>query len=79
MSISLFVKCSDGKTIRLDISRDQTVWDLMVAINSKNPDTKPQSTYLLYQGRRLQEDNKLSYYGLGNDTTLLALKRACGD
>lgn len=75
--MQVFVKTLIGQTITLEVYPSDTVRTLKEKIQEKD-DIPPDQQRLIYNGRQLEDEKKISYYDIQNLSTIHLLMRVFG-
>ena len=67
--MQIFVKTLTGKTINLAVSRNDTIQDVKKRIEDK-VDVPPEKQRLIYAGKQLRDEAKLSDYNINKESTI---------
>ena len=67
--MQIFAKGLDGKTATIDVTADETIETIKKKIQDKL-DIEPDAQNLIYSGKQLKDDGKLSDYYIQNNTTI---------
>ena len=71
-AIQIFVKDYDGKTVALDVEPDQSILWLKRDIAEKIG-IPPQYQRLICEGKKLQDDKKISDYNINKESSVYVL------
>ena len=77
IKFQIFVKTQTGKTITIDVDESDKVMELKNKIQDKERIPQEQQV-LTYEGKRLEDDHKLSEYNLQKDVTVFQTGRLRG-
>ena len=77
IKFQIFVKTQTGKTITIDVDESDKVMELKNRIQDKEHIPQEQQV-LTYEGKRLEDDHKLSEYNLQKDVTVFQTGRLRG-
>ena len=75
--MQVFVKTLIGQTITLEVYPSDTVRTLKEKIQEKD-DIPPNQQRLIYNGRHLEDEEKISYYDIQNLSTIHLVMRVLG-
>ena len=75
--MQIFVKTLTGKTITLEIRECDLVSDVKLKVFEKDG-TPPMLQRLIFAGRQLEDDRRLSDYGVQRESTLHLVLRLLG-
>ena len=75
--MQVFVKTLIGQTITLEVNPSDTVRTLKGKIQEKD-DIPPDQQRLIYNGRQLEDEKKISYYDIQNLSTIHLVMRVLG-
>ncbi|KAJ3428750.1 UBIQUITIN-40S ribosomal protein S31 [Anaeramoeba flamelloides] len=67
--MQIFVKTLNGKTITIEIDRNDTVRDLKAKVHLKE-DTPPKYQNLIFAGKSLEDSYPLSFYNIQTESTI---------
>ena len=73
----VFVKTLIGQTITLEVQPSDTVRTLKEKLRTKE-DIPPDQQRLIYSGRQLEDEERLSYYNIQNLSTIHLVLRVRG-
>lgn len=68
--MQIFVKLPSGKTLQIDISLDQNIKDLKNKIIDKYPAIPVDLQLLIFENKKLEDNNKLHSYGIKAESKL---------
>ena len=75
--MQVFVKTLIGQTITLEVQPSDTVRTLKEKLRAKE-DIPPDQQRLIYSGRQLEDEERLSYYNIQNLSTIHLVLRVRG-